>query len=173
MIRTIREEESGDDIEYHDYAAMWGCDAMYDRPPRMKGDGYLFYNFASGGMDDGEPKSLQRFLAAISRTIEGEENEAKRRELQALWDHVAQDLRAGMPDYYAVCELADGRVLNVTLFPACGNVAVLSAATDFAASLAAENGYKEDEARKVLVDRDYFGEDDWSVHISSARHSPD
>lgn len=49
-----------------DYAAQWGCDPAYDKPPRRKGDGYLFYNF---GSEHPTPERVTRFLGAIDRTI--------------------------------------------------------------------------------------------------------
>ena len=50
------------------YAAQWGCDPMYDRPPREPGDGALFYNFGSE-IQERTPEYLTSFREAISRTI--------------------------------------------------------------------------------------------------------
>lgn len=55
---------------FEEYAAQWGGDPVYDKAPRLRGDGYLFYNFSVEGND---PEFLKKFLPAIERTIEGEE----------------------------------------------------------------------------------------------------
>jgi hypothetical protein len=49
-----------------DWAAQWGCDPCADKPPRLPGDGYLFYNYAVEG---GDPAFLAKFIPAIDRTI--------------------------------------------------------------------------------------------------------
>ena len=60
------EQYLNDKIDDEDFAALFGCDPVYDQPPRQRGDGYLFYNFAVEGED---PDFLQRFIPAIERTI--------------------------------------------------------------------------------------------------------
>jgi hypothetical protein len=52
-----------------DYAAMWGCDPAYDKEPRKRGDGYLFYNYGGDPMFQKFPKSLLDFIGAIDRTL--------------------------------------------------------------------------------------------------------
>lgn len=55
-------------MTFNAYAAQWGCDPCYDRHPRKRGDGYLFYNFSS----EHQPRTvewLKEFSAAIGRTI--------------------------------------------------------------------------------------------------------
>ena len=49
-----------------DTAAQWGCDPVYDKPPRLPGDGYRFYNF---NVDYRDPEFLKEFLPAIDRTL--------------------------------------------------------------------------------------------------------
>ena len=51
-----------------EYAAMWGCDPVYDHAPRHPGDGYLFYNFGSEHQER-TPEWLTKFIGAIERTI--------------------------------------------------------------------------------------------------------
>ncbi len=51
-----------------EYAAFWGCDPCYDTPPRLPGDGYLFYNFGSERQFR-DQDYLTRLLGAIDRTI--------------------------------------------------------------------------------------------------------
>ena len=68
------------DIGPEDYAAQWGCDPVYDRPPRKRGDGYLFYNFA---VEQDDPEFLRRFIPAIERTIQCVEVEGTSEEDQA------------------------------------------------------------------------------------------
>lgn len=53
-----------------DYAALWGCDPAYDKPPRKPGDGYLFYNYGSTAQVH-SAWWLKEFAAAIKRTIAG------------------------------------------------------------------------------------------------------
>ena len=50
-----------------EYAAFWGCDPCYDKAPRFRGDGYLFYNF---GAEELTNKWLDSFIQAIDRSIE-------------------------------------------------------------------------------------------------------
>jgi hypothetical protein len=59
----------GEEVEMscEEYAALWGCDPMYDHAPRLPGDGYLFYNFSVEGKDKA---FLDKFLPAIERTID-------------------------------------------------------------------------------------------------------
>jgi hypothetical protein len=59
MDRTIRE------YGFEAYAALWGCDPVYDRAPNLHGDGYKFYNFSS----ETSKEFLESFLPAIDRTI--------------------------------------------------------------------------------------------------------
>ncbi len=54
------------DVTPEEYAAFWGADPCYDKPPRNHGDGYLFYNFADEGHD---PDFLRKFIPAIERTM--------------------------------------------------------------------------------------------------------
>jgi hypothetical protein len=53
-------------MSWDDYTAQWGCDPVYDRPPRLRGDGYLFYNFSVEGYDK---EFLVKFIPAVTRTI--------------------------------------------------------------------------------------------------------
>ncbi len=48
-----------------DYAAMWGCEPVYDKPPRKHGDGCMFYNYCA---EKDNPEFLRKFLDAIDRT---------------------------------------------------------------------------------------------------------
>lgn len=48
------------------YSALWGCEEIYDKPPRKKGDGNLFYNFSS----QSSKYELKQLVGAIERTIE-------------------------------------------------------------------------------------------------------
>jgi len=74
-----------------EYAALWGCDPVYDRPPRLPGDGYLFYNFA---VEQNDPDFLRKFIPAIERTIECVEVDGTSEEnlvdLEDLLDYVKQ-----------------------------------------------------------------------------------
>jgi len=74
------------------YAAQWGCDPVYDKPPRQPGDGYLFYNFGSEKQKR-SPEWLDQFIAAIERTIRGKIAIKDRRGLLKLLRHVKR-LRA-------------------------------------------------------------------------------
>ena len=80
-----------EDFGPEDYAALWGCDPVYDRPPRERGDGYLFYNFA---VEKNDPDFLQKFIPAIKRTIECVEVEGTSEEdlvdLKDLLDYVKE-----------------------------------------------------------------------------------
>ena len=69
-----------DDIGPEEYAAQWGCDPVYDRPPRQRGDGYHFYNFA---IEQNDPEFLRTFIPAIERTIRCVEVEGGSKEDQA------------------------------------------------------------------------------------------
>jgi hypothetical protein len=55
-----------EDMDFEGYAALWGCDPVYERSPLEYGDGYMFYNFAVEGYDHG---FLRKFLPAIDRQI--------------------------------------------------------------------------------------------------------
>jgi hypothetical protein len=78
---------------YADYAAQWGCDPVYDKAPRLPGDGYLFYNFAIE-MDD--PVFRAKFIPAIERTISGCNDENDVEELNDLLEYV-KNCRIGVP----------------------------------------------------------------------------
>jgi hypothetical protein len=73
------------------YAALWGGDPCYDSPPRLHGDGYLFYNFAVEGNN---PEFRVQFLPAIDRTIKernqrgGRGTKADVEDLELLKAHV-------------------------------------------------------------------------------------
>ena len=54
------------DVTPEEYSAFWGADPVYDKPPRERGDGYLFYNFSEEGHD---PEFLRKFIPAIERTM--------------------------------------------------------------------------------------------------------
>ena len=69
-----------DEIGPEEYAAYWGCDPVYDRPPRNPGDGYCFYNFA---VEQDDPEFLRKFIPAIERTIKCVEAEGGKEEDQA------------------------------------------------------------------------------------------
>lgn len=53
-------------LSWSNMAAQWGCDPVYDKPPRNPGDGYLFYNFSVEGYDK---PFLRKFIPAIERTL--------------------------------------------------------------------------------------------------------
>ena len=76
-----------DDIGPEEYAAQWGCDPVYDRPPRNRGDGYLFYNFA---IEQGDPAFLRRFIPAIERTIQCATSEDDQADLEDLLEYVKE-----------------------------------------------------------------------------------
>jgi len=57
-------------VSAEEYAASWGCDPCYDRPPRKRGDGYYFYNFGSK-LQKRTREWLVQFADAIKRTIKG------------------------------------------------------------------------------------------------------
>jgi hypothetical protein len=80
------------DVSAEEYAAFWGCDPQYDRPPRLRGDGYLFYNYAVEGSD---PRFLEQFLPAIDRTIADCKTQQPDEvdELEALKEHVQRQLK--------------------------------------------------------------------------------
>ena len=81
-MKEVNGEVTIEDFTPEGYASFWGCDPCYDKPPRLQGDGCLFYNFGS------EPKTkenLTKFLPAIDRTIEAE----NRREVAK--DSIAQE----------------------------------------------------------------------------------
>ena len=53
-----------------EYAGVWGCDPVYDNPPRERGDGHLFYNY--GAVDWPVSKRINLYkslIPAIERTI--------------------------------------------------------------------------------------------------------
>lgn len=68
--RKLKESDGSrfTDVTPEEYASFWGCDPVYDKPPREKGDGYMFYNFS---VEQGNPEFLKKFLGAIDRTIQG------------------------------------------------------------------------------------------------------
>ena len=77
-----------------DYAALWGCDPMFDKPPREPGDGNLFYNFGSE-LQEMTAEYLEKFIGAIKRTIaevDGRKDDPEREEdlegLNELLEHV-------------------------------------------------------------------------------------
>lgn len=82
-------------MQPEEYAALWGCDPVYDQPPRERGDGYKFYNYAVEGDD---PEFLRAFIPAIDRTIKGVEMNPDVHEphdvedLLALREHVESQL---------------------------------------------------------------------------------
>ena len=61
-----------DDMTPEAYAAMWGCDPVYDKLPNQSGDGYQFYNFTvvSGWDIEQRLDFYALFLPAIERTIQ-------------------------------------------------------------------------------------------------------
>jgi hypothetical protein len=91
----MADENRFEDMDPASYAAMWGCDPVYDLPPRNRGDGYLFYNYSDEGDD---PEFLERFLGAIDRTIASCELSPDSHEpydvedLEALKRHVQAEL---------------------------------------------------------------------------------
>ena len=78
-----------------EYASFWGCDPVYDKPPRKVYDGLLFYNF---GSEKNTKESLTKFLGAIDRTIE----EVKLRPIQ---DDI--DAKEDKEDIQGLSELKD------------------------------------------------------------------
>jgi hypothetical protein len=84
------------ELSPEEYAALWGCDPQYDRPPRDWGDGYLFYNYS---VEQSDPDFLRRFLGAIDRTIDGldpadSDYETNKENLEALRENVEEQLGA-------------------------------------------------------------------------------
>jgi hypothetical protein len=77
-----------DQMDAEDYAAQWGCDPIYDQPPRQPGDGYMFYNFAVEDTED----FLERFIPAIERTIRSTTNTLDRAALEKLKEEVQHRL---------------------------------------------------------------------------------
>jgi hypothetical protein len=77
------------DLSCEEFAAQWGCDPVYDKSPRLPGDGYLFYNFGSEKQER-TPEFLTSFAAAIQRTIAGTDNMEDREDLLDLLDHVRE-----------------------------------------------------------------------------------
>jgi L-alanine-DL-glutamate epimerase-like enolase superfamily enzyme len=81
-----------------EYAALWGCDPVYDQWPRQRGDGYKFYNYS---VQQDDPEFLRQFIPAIDRTIKSVEMNPDVHEphdvedLLALRDHV-EDRLAGL-----------------------------------------------------------------------------
>ena len=82
-----------------DYSVGWGCDPSYDLPPRKRGDGELFYQFANKASDK---KYLHKLMDAICRTAKsveinenyGEEDRAKQlEELRIFKWHVAMRIK--------------------------------------------------------------------------------
>ena len=86
------------EISPEEYAAFWGCDPVYDRSPRQRGDGYLFYNFA---VEQDDPDFLRTFIPAIERTIRCVEVEGTSEENQAD----LEDLLAYVKDLLAEAEV--------------------------------------------------------------------
>lgn len=74
MTQTINEtiRDGGVDHTPESYAAGFGCDPCYDKPPRHRGDGYKFYNFGvdGHGRTGDSIEFLRTFLPAIDRTIQ-------------------------------------------------------------------------------------------------------
>lgn len=70
-----------------EFAGWWGCDPVYDRPPRQPGDGYLFYNFGSK-LQERTDAWLYEFIAAINRTLSGQLSHDDHDGLVALRNHV-------------------------------------------------------------------------------------
>ncbi len=60
------DEDTVKALGFDGYAALWGGDPVYDKPPMQYGDGYLFYNFSVEGYDK---KFLKKFIPAIDRCI--------------------------------------------------------------------------------------------------------
>ncbi len=56
------------DVPPEEYAALWGGEPAYDRPPMKKGDGVMFYNFGSDKVTK-DKQWLIEFAAAIDRQI--------------------------------------------------------------------------------------------------------
>jgi hypothetical protein len=48
-----------------EYLAMWGCDPAYDRAPRHRGDGYIFYNYPC----EHDSQYRSQLIAAIIRQL--------------------------------------------------------------------------------------------------------
>jgi hypothetical protein len=87
-------QEADLELSPEEYAALWGCDPQYDRPPRQRGDGYLFYNYA---VEQDDPEFLRRFLGAIGRTVEGldpndTDHETNKHNLEALREYMQEQL---------------------------------------------------------------------------------
>lgn len=82
-----------------EYAAQWGGDPVYMKPPNEPGDGYLFYNFGSNKQQR-TPEWLDQFIAAIERTIRGSITVKDRRSLLKFLRYVKR-LRAmaGLDDF--------------------------------------------------------------------------
>lgn len=111
-VRCIGEPELlalGRAYDAADYAALWGCDSFYDKPPRELGDGAMFYNFRD---ERWEPEFLIKFIPAIGRTIaevERREADAEQQEdlvalaaLRTYCQVVLQELRQQLPGGLAV-----------------------------------------------------------------------
>jgi hypothetical protein len=79
---------------YEEYAAQWGCDPCYDKPPRKRGDGYYFYNFSVEGNN---LVFLQEFVGAIERTIQGLDKR-RRRDLWELQE-LLEEIQTRIVDY--------------------------------------------------------------------------
>jgi hypothetical protein len=87
MTKTTDEaQEPYEGLSAEGYAALWGCDPVYDKPPRLPGDGYLFYNYGSERQKR-TPAWLGKFASAICRTIKRvklEQSESQERDLVNL-----------------------------------------------------------------------------------------
>lgn len=73
-----------------EYTSWWGCDPQYDRSPRERGDGYLFYNFSQ---EKHSSIFLKKFIPAIKRTIRlcrKENNPTDAQDLTRLLKYVQQ-----------------------------------------------------------------------------------
>lgn len=70
-----------------EYAASWGCEPRYDKPPSKPGDGTLFYNFSSEKQVRDKP-FLTQFIAAINRQLLANPEKIDREGLIQLKNHV-------------------------------------------------------------------------------------
>ncbi len=86
----MNEPELNEGVSVTELCAMWGCDPCYDLPPRKKGDGYLFYNYAIEGDD---PKFLQKFIPAVKRTIKSCVERNDKEDLEAVLVYLNKKLK--------------------------------------------------------------------------------
>src|SRR5579872_4096881 len=85
-------DETADTVA--EYLAQWGCDPCYDRAPRLRGDGYIFYNY------DPEKNSAEylteKLLPALDRQLSDITlSDTYRTNLTAIREYVA-DLVASL-----------------------------------------------------------------------------